>query len=161
MKNWKTTLQSFRECFSISACFVFCSSNTLYVMSYTYFSYWNTFQCKFDLMREWLQKIFVYSVLHYFFVDYRFVSTSFYFMKLSSCVVWFANISNSPNQIYAKSLHALKTFPNVSFVWLHRKIIWHLDKVNKQVNTESQQLISRSVLVFVVCEFLRPPLFTL
>ena len=153
-------MQSFKECFSISA-FVFCSSNTLYVMSYTYFSYWNTFQYKFDLMREWLQKIFVYSILHYFFVYFRFVSTSFYFMKLSSCVVWFTNISNSPNQIYAKSLHALKTFPNFSFVWLHRKIIWHLDKVNKQVNTESQQLISRSVLVFEVCEFLRPPLFTL
>ena len=88
-------------------------------------------------MREWLQKIFVYSVLHYFFVYFRFVSTSFYFMKLSSCVVWFTNISNSPNQIYAKSLHALKTFPNFSFVWLHRKIIWHLDKVSKQVNRET------------------------
>ena len=38
-------------------------------------------------MREYVQKIFVYSLSYYFFAYFRFVSTSFYFMKLSSSFV--------------------------------------------------------------------------
>ena len=41
-----------------------------------------------DLMREWLQKIFVYSLSYYFFTYFRFVSTTLLFHeKLSSSLV--------------------------------------------------------------------------
>ena len=40
-----------------------------------------------QLMHEWLQKIFVYSLLSYFFVYFRFVSTLFYLVKLSSSFI--------------------------------------------------------------------------
>ena len=54
-------------------------------------------------MRDRLQMIFVYSLSYYFFAYFRFVSTSFSFMKLSSSfVVYLKNISHLPSQIYAK-----------------------------------------------------------
>ena len=40
-----------------------------------------------QLMHEWLQKIFVYSLLSYFFGYFRFVSTLFYLVKLSSSFI--------------------------------------------------------------------------
>ena len=57
-----------------------------------YICYWNTFintiyKLLFlqwnNLMHEWLQKTLVYSLSYYFFAYFPFVSSSFYFMKLS------------------------------------------------------------------------------
>ena len=60
-------------------------------------------------MREWLQKIFVYSY----------------------------HILSLPISVLARLfLHVFKAFPNFSFVCFHWKIIWNLRKVNKKVNAE-------------------------
>ena len=56
--------------------------------------------------------------------------------------------------------HALKAFPNFSFVCFHWKITWHLGKVNKKLilrERESQQLYWRPVLVFGFTNFSVPP----
>ena len=57
--------------------------------------------------------------------------------------------------------HALKAFPNFSFVCFHLKITWHLGKVNEKVNTEKvSNWVDTQSSCLKVHEFQRPPLLT-
>ena len=94
---------------------------------------------------KWLQKIFVYSLLYYFFVYFRFVSTLFYLMKLSSSfIVWLTLrtvISKSsksyPNHIYVLKwyiLYCLIYFGFFECLYMH--MIWQ----RKQARTRLKEL---------------------
>ena len=98
-----------------------------------------------QLMDKWLQKIFVYSLLYYFFVYFRFVSTLFYLMKLSSSfIVWLTLrtvISKSsksyPNHIYVLKwyiLYCLICFGFFECLYMH--LLWQ----RKQEITRMREL---------------------
>ena len=84
-------------------------------------------------MREWVLKIYVYSLSYYFVLFHKAL-----LLKLSS-------------NICEKSFRYLRHFlPFFFFVYFHWKITCQLGKVNKKVKTESQQLNWRSIFVLWV-----------
>ena len=105
MKNYST--QSFKEFFFVFClfCILLWSNNTLCVMFYTYICYWNIFQYKhiiqitFYVVKQSHVQVTTKDIcllFILFFVYFRFILTSFYFMKLSSSFVVLLTSSKTP-----------------------------------------------------------------
>ena len=77
--------------------FWFLSNNTLHVMLYTYICYWNTFQYKYIIQITFhvikqshvtSKDICLLFMIYLLFAYFCFISASFYFMKLSSSLIF-------------------------------------------------------------------------
>ena len=98
MKNYST--QPFKECLFFIFClfyFLFLSNNTLHIMLYTYICYWNTFQYKYIIQITFhvikqshvtSKDICLLFMIYLLFAYFCFILTSFYFMKLSSSLIF-------------------------------------------------------------------------
>ena len=148
MKNVKTTQYNHSKYGWFSFCvFVFCYylitpstwRSILLCFTETHLSinilYKLLFILSNNIIRDWLQKIFLYS-LCYLFAKFRFVF---------------------PNRLVKSMQKFFHAFPNFSFVCFHwKKNLTSRQSKQESQDWESQQLNRRSVLVFGVPEFQRP-----
>ena len=95
--------------------------------------------CRSDFKRY----LFVYSLWYYFFVYFRFVSTSFYFMKLSSSLVVYLTSCT----VISKSSQSYMRFEVIS---LHKK--WSFPLRISSVSVTKSAVLKKSLMEnFIFC----------